>query len=240
MGVALGGREDAGPLLWGLLQEPGGRAGDQPPGCLSRLHLVQQVREGLRRHGEELSHMGERPHLGRGVRGDVENQAGQDAARLFVPEGLLTLAGPGQDKHVRQESRVVYGLRTRRVDQIERVVGGLALDHAERVERVHGVPERLPPGRRHRVVLAFGVRDEHRARIIEQVGDHRAHAFASAGRRDGEDMPLPGEAQEPPPVSPQQEPLLAAQRFPIAPVRRPVRVGGPRPPRASPQRRDRQ
>ncbi len=116
--------------------------------------------------------------LGWRTRSDMQYQPGQDTAGLLVPERLLALAGPWQHQHVCEQACVIHALGTRSVDQVEGVVGRAPPSDPERVERMHRSPEPLPPAGRHGVVLALGVGDEDGARIVEQVGDHGAHAFA--------------------------------------------------------------
>jgi hypothetical protein len=49
MGMALGGRENAGGLAIGLAAVPVGGTGDQAPGRRGGLHPRQEGREGVRR-----------------------------------------------------------------------------------------------------------------------------------------------------------------------------------------------
>src|SRR5207302_295601 len=61
--VALRGRDDAGALLGGLLQEPGGGAGDEPAHGLTRLHKAPKERSGVISTAQSHTHFLDSPRM---------------------------------------------------------------------------------------------------------------------------------------------------------------------------------
>lgn len=88
--MALGGREDAGGLAAVLAAVAVGGAGDEAAGRGGALHPLEEGREGVRGGRQVLAQDCQRAALRRFLRGDVEEDTGDEGLGFLVP---VCLAG---------------------------------------------------------------------------------------------------------------------------------------------------
>ena len=93
------------------------------------------------------------------------------------------------------QPRVVHIVDGSGADELDGVVGGTLDAGIEGCEGMHR-PERTAVPRGDAVVLSLDVRHHHRAGMVEQVGDDDTDALARAGRREGQQVARPVEADK--------------------------------------------
>ena len=119
----------------------------------------------------------------RGTRGfeKVESNPQKQRAGRGDPEGIGT--GDFRKEHVRDALQIIDAAGRMLGDVGERIPARGATILRKRIEEVTGLAARLAIACRDRPVFTFYVDAHERARPIEGVGHHNAHAFAAARRR---------------------------------------------------------
>ena len=129
----LGGGEDAGEEALFLLADAVGGAADEAVAGVGVGYVVEDVGEVGGSEGEEVADRAQVAVLGRGVEGDIEDDAGEEGGGFFLPKGFM-VAGLGDDEHGSDEAGGVVGVGAGGVDEVEGVVGGLAAGDGEGIE----------------------------------------------------------------------------------------------------------
>ena len=180
-GMADEGGENRTALFLGTIEIGGGGARDDPVAA-ERVgqHVGEHVSPVVFRGGEDGPELAHAATVGRQA-GDIDQQTAEEFARCFCPVRVVLGAGR-DDEHLGHGASQGDDVRIVGIEGIEPVhaVAGRARD-AEGVDEKNILTGIAAGAGGDGIIFALEVEDEGGARIIQEVGDDGADAFAGAG-----------------------------------------------------------